>query len=135
MLVKQYFYEAHGALSTSTRSPSNWSTNESGFARMIDVQQIAVQVEMRIATSLHSSVCGLADARARRKFELCKDGKGRERNARDTFGSEFLGVDDYDLLDLGVGGLVPVGSERSHCWWFRVACEALEMGWIAKDMS
>jgi hypothetical protein len=28
-----------------------------------------------------------------------------------------------------------VGSERSHCWWFRVAFEALDMGWIAKDMS
>lgn len=102
---------------------------------MIDVQQIAVQVEMSIATSLHSSVGGFADARARREIELCVDSKRRERNTRDTLGGEFLGVDDDDLLDLGVGGLMPVGSERSHCWWLRVAFEALEMGWLAKDMT
>jgi hypothetical protein len=128
MLAKQYFYEAHGALSTSTGSPSSRSTNESRLARVIDVKQITVQVEMRITTCLHSSVSGFADARARRKFEFCKDRKGRERNTRDALGGEFLGVDDDDLLDLGVGGLVPVGSERSHCWWFRVVCEASEMG-------
>ena len=81
---------------------------------MVDVQQIAVQVEVSVAASLDGRVRGLIGRGARWKVELCKHGKGREGNSRDALCGELFGVDDDDLLDVGVGRLLPVGDERSH---------------------
>jgi hypothetical protein len=82
---------------------------------MVNVQQVTVQVEMSVAACLNGSVGRFAGGRARREIELRKDSKRWEGNARDALGGEFLGVHDDDFLDVGVRGLVPVGSERSHC--------------------
>ena len=82
---------------------------------MVDVQQVAVEVEVSIATGLNSSVCGFASGCARWEVEFRKYSKGWERYTRDALGGEFLGIYDNNFLDVGVRGLVPVGSERSHC--------------------
>lgn len=85
---------------------------------MVDVQQVAVQVEVRVAAGLDGRVRGLIGRGAGGEVELCKDGKGRQGDARDALCGEFLGVDDDDLLDVRVGRLLPVGDEGSHCWWW-----------------
>jgi hypothetical protein len=82
---------------------------------MVDVQQVAVQVEVGIAAGLDSSVGGFAGRCARWEIELCKYGKGWERDSGDALGGEFLGVYNDNFLDIRVRGLLPVGSERSHC--------------------
>jgi hypothetical protein len=82
---------------------------------MVDVQQITVQAEVGITASLDSSVGGLAGGCARREIELCVYGKGWKGDPRDALGSEFLGVYDDNFLNVWVRGLLPVGSERSHC--------------------
>lgn len=81
---------------------------------MVDVQQIAVQVEVSVAAGLDGRVRGLIGRGARGEVELCEHGKGGEGNARDALCGELFGVDDDDLLDVGVGRLLPVGDERSH---------------------
>jgi hypothetical protein len=96
-------------------SPSIRLTNKTRFTRMVDVQQIAVKVEVGIATSLNSSVCGFASRCARWEVELCKYSKGWEGYTRDALGGELLSIYDNNFLDVGVRGLMPVGSERSHC--------------------
>jgi hypothetical protein len=99
------------------------------FTRMVDVQQIAVKVEVGIATGLNSSICGFASRCARWEVELCKYSEGWERYTRDALGGEFLCIYDNNFLDVGVRGLMPVGSERSHCdglgqqWNFKVEFE------------
>jgi len=90
-------------------------TNKTRFTRMVDVQQIAVKVEVGIATSLNSSVCGFASRCARWEVELCKYSKGWEGYTRDALGGDFLSIYDNNFLDVGVRGLMPVGSKRSHC--------------------
>lgn len=87
---------------------------------MVDVQQVTVEVEMSIPSSLDSGVGRLAGGRAGREVELCKDGKGGQVDARDALCGEFLSVDNDDFLYVGVGGLVPVGSERGHFGWSTV---------------
>ena len=82
---------------------------------MVNVQQVTVQVEMSVAACLNGGVGRFAGGRARREIELCKDSKRWEGNARDALGGEFLGIYDNNFLDVGVRGLMPVGSERSHC--------------------
>lgn len=81
---------------------------------MVDVQQIAVQVEVSVTTGLDGRVRGLIGRGAGGKVELCKHGKRGEGDARDALCGELFGVDDDDLLDVGVGRLLPVGDERSH---------------------
>lgn len=82
---------------------------------MVDVQQITVQTEVSVAAGLNSSVGGFAGSGARREIELCKYGKGWKRNSRDALGGKLLGVYDDNFLNVRVRGLLPVGSERSHC--------------------
>ena len=112
-----YRFLKDGGFSTSGASPSSRSTNESRFARMVNVQQVTVQVEMSVAAGLNGSVSRFAGGRAGGEVELCENCKWWERNARDALGGEFLGVHDDDFLDVWVRGLVPMGSERSHYWW------------------
>lgn len=81
---------------------------------MVDVQQVAVQVEVSVPAGLDGRVGGLIGRGAGGKVELCEHGKGREGDARDALCGELFGVDDDDLLDVGVGRLLPVGDERSH---------------------
>lgn len=81
---------------------------------MVDVQQIAVEVEVGIAAGLDGGVGGLRGRGAGRKVELGEDGEGRESDAGDALGGELGRVLD-DFLDVGVRGTVPMGDERCHC--------------------
>lgn len=97
-------------------------TNERGLARVVDVQQVAVEVEMGVAARLDGGVGGLRGGSAGRKVELCEDGERGEGDARDALCGE-LGRVLNDLLDVRVGGTVPVGDEGCHCGvggWARV---------------
>lgn len=88
-------------------------TDERGLAGVIDVQQVAVEVEVGVATRLDGGVGGLLGGGAGRPGEAGEDGKGRERDAGDALGGE-LGLVDEHLLDGRVGGLLPGGGERRH---------------------
>lgn len=82
---------------------------------MVDIQQIAIKVEVGIAAGLDGSVGWLTGGCARWKVEFCVYSERREGDARDALGGELLGIHDDDFLNVRVRGLVPVGSERSHC--------------------
>lgn len=89
---------------------------------MINVQQVTVEVEMRVPAGLDSRVGRLRGVGARRKGKLGKDGKGRQGDAGVALCGEGGLVDD-DVLDLRVGGLRPVRGDGRHgeleVWWFR----------------
>ncbi len=90
---------------------------------MVNVQQVTVEVEVRVPASLDSRIGGLIGIGARRKGKLGKDGKWREGDAGQALCGEGGLVDD-DFLDLEVGRLRPVGGDGRHgrcrgllcCW-------------------
>lgn len=106
---------------------------------MINIQQITVQIEVRVPAHLHRSIRRLVGNRARREVEFCEYRERRERHFGIALGGEFFIVDN-DVLDGRVRGLVPVRSEGRHgcvevpiaksksgkivtvtiwlCWWF-----------------
>jgi hypothetical protein len=99
-------------------------TNERGLARVVDVEQIAVEVEVGVTASLDGRVGRLRGGSARREVELGENGEGRESDARDALGGEFGRVLD-DFLDVRVGGTGPVGDDGCH-GWYRVEVEAVQ---------
>lgn len=96
---------------------------------MVDVQQITVQVEMAVLSHLHSGIGGLRCRCARRKRHLGVDGERRQSYLGEALGGEFSLV-YYDILDIRVGRLLPMGSEWCHCVgraegsWLLVSFEA-----------
>ena len=89
-------------------------TNEGRFTRVIDVQQVAVQVQMLAAANLDRGVRSLAGEGAGRKVHLGEEAKRRQGHLGEALGGKLRLVDD-DLLDVGVGGTGPEGGDRCHC--------------------
>lgn len=88
-------------------------TDKRRFTRVVNIQQVTVEVEMPIASHLHSGIRGLWGFCAWRKVEPGKQRKGRQSDAREALGGEFGLVDD-DLLNVRVRGLLPMRSDGSH---------------------
>lgn len=76
---------------------------------MVDINQIAVQVQMRISTALDRGVGRLCRGRRRREIDLGEETVGRDGHLGEGLGSECRLVDD-DFLDVAVGGLRPGGG-------------------------
>ena len=91
-----------------------WDTDERGITRVVDVQQIAVEVQVLVTAHLDGGVGRLVGRGAWWEVKLGEDGEGRQGHFGDALGAE-LGLVDDDLLDIGVGGLNPVWRERGHC--------------------
>lgn len=89
-------------------------TDKGRLAAVVDVEQIAVQVQVLVTAILNRRVRGLGGIRAGRKVEAGIKAPGRHGHLGEALGLELGFVDD-DLLDLGVGGLNPVRRERGHC--------------------
>lgn len=94
------------------------TTNERRLARVVDEQQVTVEVQMAVLAGLNRGIGRLIGRSARWEGQLRKNRKGRERHARQALRGEF-GRIDYDLLNIRMGWLLPVGGEGCHrkvCW-------------------
>lgn len=89
-------------------------TDKRRFTRVVNVQQVTVEVEMSIASHLHRGIRGLRGFRARRKVQSGKKGKRWESNAGEALGGEFSLVENDDFLNVGVRWLLPMRSKGSH---------------------
>lgn len=89
-------------------------TNQRRLARVIQIQQVAVQEDVPMPPGLHRSIRRFADESARRLGEFCEQGPRRDGDAGHALGGEGAVGSVYDLLDSGVGGLRPVGGQGRH---------------------
>ena len=89
-------------------------TDKRWLTRVIDVQQVAVEVQVAMLADLHRGIGRVLGHSAGRKVELGIDSKGRQGHLGQALGGEFGAVDD-DPLNGRVGGLMPMGGERAHC--------------------
>lgn len=80
---------------------------------MVDVQQIAVQVQVLVTATLDGRIRRLLGRRARGVLELGEQRKGRESNLGDALG-RVLGLVDDEVKTVRVGGLDPVGLDGCH---------------------
>lgn len=105
------------------------TTDKRRFTRVIDIQQIAIQIKMAMPAHLHGGVRRLVGNSARREGELRKDSKRRQCHLGVAHGGELLLVDD-DFLNGRVRGLLPVRGEGGHCLldWHVVR----ERGWCCR---
>jgi hypothetical protein len=81
---------------------------------MVDVHQVRVEVQVLVTAHLNRGICGLVGRGAWWEGELGEEGVGWERHAGDGSCGELSGRGAEDLLDLGMRGLGPVGSEWCH---------------------
>lgn len=88
-------------------------TDQRRLARVVDVQQVAVQVKVPVTAHLDRRVGGLGGDGARRELQLGEQAERREGNFGDALGGEGGLIDD-DLLDVGVRRLRPVRLDGSH---------------------
>ena len=82
---------------------------------MIDIHQVRIEVQMLVPAHLDCGIGWSVGGRAWREGQLREEAVRRERHAGDGASGELGGGGDEDLLDLGMRGLSPVGSERCHC--------------------
>jgi hypothetical protein len=76
---------------------------------MVNINQIAVQVQMRIPPLLDSGIGGFARWRGGREIDLGEHAVRCDGDFGERLGGECCGVDD-DFLDGAVGGLRPGGG-------------------------
>lgn len=88
-------------------------TDQGRLARVVNVQQVAVEVEVAVLGHLDGGVGGLVGGGAGREGHLGEEAKGRQGHARQALGRE-LGLVDDDLLDGRVRRLLPVRLEGRH---------------------
>lgn len=81
---------------------------------MVDIQQVAVEIQVLVTATLDGSIRRLVGRRAGGELELGKQRKGRQSNLGDALGRE-LGLVDDEVKTVRVGGLDPVGLDGSHC--------------------
>lgn len=99
------------------------------LAAVVNIHQIAVQVQVLPPPHLHRGVRRRGGLRARRELEAGEEAAGRDRDLGEGLGGEVgggVGGKD-DFLDVGVRGLGPEGFERCHFWWL----EKSEVRWRA----
>ena len=89
-------------------------TDEGRVARVVDVQQVTVEVQMLVCTELDRRICRFCCRRAWREGQLCIDCKRREVYPRDALGGKVFFVND-NLLNVRVGGLLPLRLDWCHC--------------------
>lgn len=81
---------------------------------MVDVYQIAVQVEVLISAHLDGGVGWFISLSCWWKVDLGVESIWRDLNSGDGFGSKF-GIVDDDLLDVRPRWLWPERNEWCHC--------------------
>ena len=88
-------------------------TDKRRLAAVVDVQQVAVEVQVLVTAILNRRIRGLGGIRAGREIEAGVQTPGRDGDPGEALGLE-LGLVDDDFLDFGVGGANPVRRERGH---------------------
>jgi hypothetical protein len=81
---------------------------------VIYVHEIRIEVQVLVTAHLDRGVRGLLGDGARREGHLGEEPVGRQRHAGDGTSGKLSGRGDKNLLDLGMRGPGPVGSERCH---------------------
>lgn len=76
---------------------------------MVDIHQIAVQVQMRVPSLLHGGVGRFVRGRGGREIDFGVEAVGCDGYFGEGLGGECCVVDD-DFLDGAVGGLRPGGG-------------------------
>ena len=89
-------------------------TDQGRPARVVDVQEVRVEIKVLLAPNLDSGVRRALSERTRRKFHLGEDGERREPNFREALGRELAVVGDDDILNVPVGGTVPRRLQWLH---------------------
>jgi len=82
---------------------------------MVDVQKVTIQVQVLVFAELHCSIGWLiaSDKGARWKQQLGVQAEWWQRDLGQAFGGELMLVYN-NLLNVRVGGLLPVGFEGRH---------------------
>lgn len=80
---------------------------------MVEIQKIAVEVEVPVPADLDRGVGRLVGQGARGKGQLRDDGEGGRGGRGHALGGE-LGLTDDELQEVRVGRLCPVRLERCH---------------------
>lgn len=88
-------------------------TDERGFARVVDVEQVTVEIQVLVLAELDSCITRFDCEGARWEIHLGKNCKGRKRDFGKAFSHEAAIVDD-NLLDLRMGWLVPMRRDSRH---------------------
>lgn len=102
------------------KEDAQWaSTNKRRLAGVVNVQKVAVEVQVLVPANLDCGVGGLFGKGARRECHLGKDGKRSKRDLGQAFRGE-LGIVDDDILDVRMRRPSPVGSKWRHM------CDSLE---------
>lgn len=82
---------------------------------MVDIQQIAVQVQVLVTATLDGRIRRLLGRRARGVLELGEQRERRQGNLGDALG-RVLGLVDDEVKTVRVRGLDPVGLDGCHCF-------------------
>ncbi len=80
---------------------------------MINVQQVAVEVNMGVRGDLDSGIGSLVYQSAWREEHPGVEAKGRHRDGGEALGAVLILVHDH-LLDLRMGRLAPIRAKRRH---------------------
>lgn len=80
---------------------------------MVDIYQIAIQVQVGVSSGLDCCVGGLTGCSAWRKGHLCEEAEWRDGDLGEGLRCECFIVDDY-FLDIAVARLLPEWSKRCH---------------------
>lgn len=93
--------------------------NEGRFTRMIDVQQVRIEIQMCVCICLDSGISSFWGIGTWWKVHFCKNSKRRKGNLGDGFGgiSIFIFAVDY-FLDVWVRRLRPKGFDGCHLWGY-----------------
>lgn len=78
---------------------------------MIEIEQIAVEVEVPVLARLDRGIGRVFGPSAWRKVHLGKQAEGRQCHLGQTLGGELMIIDDH-LLNSRVRGLFPMGLQR-----------------------
>jgi hypothetical protein len=98
-------------------------TNDTRLTAVVYIHQIAVQVDVFIASYLHRCIGRLGGFGAGREGELCEEGVRRKGDLGDGLCGEVTWVRrDDDLLNGRMRGLRPVRSKRCHFEFLRWFC-------------
>lgn len=76
---------------------------------MVNINQIAIQIQMLLPPHLHRRIRRLRRRRRRREIDLGEHAVRGDGDFGEGLGGECCGVDD-DFLDGAVGGLRPGGG-------------------------
>lgn len=90
-------------------------TNKRRVARVVNVQQVAIEIHVLVPAYLDGGIGGLLSHGAGRERHLGIYREWRERDLGQALGGELCGVGNDDILNFRMGRPGPVGCKWCHC--------------------